>query len=74
MLNEKKLLQALGKQIKAVRLSKGLTQERLAELCDYDPTYVSLLERGQRNPPYLTICTLADRLGCSVKHLFDNLN
>jgi len=73
MLNEKKLLQVLGKQIKAVRQAKGLTQEQLAELCDFDPTYVSLLERGQRNPPFLTICNLAEKLGCSVEQLVENV-
>ena len=69
MLNEKKLLQALGKQIKFVRKDSGLTQEKLAELCDFDPTYISLLERGQRNPPFLTLCKLANKLGCTVKEL-----
>ena len=69
MLNEKKLLQALGKQIKSVRKDSGLTQEQLAELCDFDPTYISLLERGQRNPPFLTLCKLANKLGCTVKEL-----
>ena len=69
MLNEKKLLQALGKQIKSVRKDSGLTQEQLAELCDFDPTYISLLERGQRNPPFLTLCKLANKLCCTVKEL-----
>jgi len=62
MVNENRLLKALGKQIKAARKVAGLTQEQLAELCEFDPTYVSLLERGMRNPPYTTICKLANVL------------
>jgi transcriptional regulator with XRE-family HTH domain len=73
MLNEKKLLRALGTQIKAARKAKGLTQERLAELCDFDPTYVSLLERGLRNPPFMTICKLAYELDCPLKCLFEKV-
>ena len=73
MVNEKKLLRALGQQIKAARKAGGLTQETLAELCDFDPTYVSLLERGLRNPPFLTICKLADKLGWPLKKLFDDV-
>ena len=69
MADEKIALAVLGKHIRAARLAAGLTQERLAELCDFDATYVSLLERGLRNPPYLTLCNLAERLGCSVAQL-----
>jgi transcriptional regulator with XRE-family HTH domain len=69
MSNEKKLLRALGAQIKSARKSRGITQEKLAELCDFDPTYISLLETGGRNPPFLTICKLADKLGYPLERL-----
>lgn len=69
MVDEKIALAVLGKHIREARVTAGLTQERLAELCDFDSTYVSLLERGQRNPPYLTLCNLAEQLGCSVAQL-----
>ena len=72
MSSDKKLLRTLGGQIKLARKSKGLTQEQLAELCDFDPTYVSLLERGLRNPPFLTLCKLAKELRFPLKQLFDN--
>ena len=74
MINEKKLTANLGEQIKAARKSKGLTQEELAELCEYDPTYISLLERGLRNPPFLTICKLAGELGYPLKRLLDGVD
>jgi transcriptional regulator with XRE-family HTH domain len=74
MIHEKKLLRALGRQIKAARKARGVTQERLAELCGYDPTYISLLETGRRNPPFLTICKLADELDCPLKRLFEEID
>lgn len=74
MLNEKKLLISMGKQIKAARKARGFTQEQLAEASEYDPTYISLLERGERNPPFLTLCKLASELGCPLKRLFENVD
>lgn len=70
MANEKKALMTLGKQIKAARKAKALTQEKLAEACDFDATYVSLLERGLRNPPFLTLHKIAGKLKFPLKQLF----
>ena len=66
-------LRELGLHIRAARKAAGLTQEALAEKCDIDPTYVSLLERGERNPPYLTLHRLANNIGIDVKRLIGTL-
>jgi transcriptional regulator with XRE-family HTH domain len=73
MINEEKLLKSLGKQLKAARLARGITQEQLAELCDFDPTYISFIETGRRNPPFLTICKIAAELRCPLKKLFEGV-
>jgi DNA-binding XRE family transcriptional regulator len=39
-------LTALGRNLRESRRSRGLTQEKLAELADLDPTYISGIERG----------------------------
>jgi transcriptional regulator with XRE-family HTH domain len=62
-------LKRFGKALQAKRKQVGITQERLAELCDLDPTYISLLERGQRNPSLLAIANLARSLRCRVGEL-----
>ncbi len=69
MSSNEKSLQRLGKNIKDRRKECGFTQERLAELCDFDPTYISLLERGKRNPPLTTLITIAQHLDCQVSEL-----
>lgn len=46
---------ALGQAMKAYRLEKGYSQEELAFRSGLDRTYISLLERGKRNPT-LYIC------------------
>lgn len=39
-----------GSLVKKHRLAKKLSQEALAEKADVHPTYIGLLERGQRTP------------------------
>ena len=64
-----KSLLLLGKAIKQRREALGLTQERLAEQCGFDRTYISMLERGARNPSLLNLLRLADGLKTSVSQL-----
>jgi len=52
---EKKLLIQLANKIKEQRLKLNLSQEKLAQKCDFDRTYISLLERAKRNPSYLSL-------------------
>jgi len=70
--HDQKRLVALGKRIKTIRNAKKLTQEKLAELTEYDPTYLSMLERGKRNPPFLTLCRLTEEMGVPLKALFED--
>ncbi len=41
---------SFGSLVKKHRLAKRLSQEALAEKADVHPTYIGLLERGQRTP------------------------
>ncbi|NKF24389.1 helix-turn-helix transcriptional regulator [Solimonas marina] len=60
---------AFGNALRAVRGRVGLTQEALALEADFDRTYISLLERGQRQPTLQTIFELAAHLGVSPEEL-----
>lgn len=44
------VLAALGHNVRQTREIKQLTQEKLAEFARLDPTYISGIERGLRNP------------------------
>jgi len=48
-----------GKIVRLLRTQKGLSQEQLADLCDLDRTYISLIERGLRQPTLKTIFRIA---------------
>lgn len=56
-------LRRLGERIREHRHSKSLTQENLAQALDLSVAYVSLIERGGRNPPYTTVLAIARALG-----------
>ena len=62
-------LEAFGSRVQAVRASTDLSQEALAERSGFDRTYISLLERGRRNPSLLTVCRLAGGLGVEPTQL-----
>jgi len=57
------LQSAFGEELRALRHSRGLTQEKLALECGLDRTFISLLERGQRQPTLATLFALAETLG-----------
>jgi transcriptional regulator with XRE-family HTH domain len=55
----------VGRNFARLRLAKGFTQERFAELSGFTQQYVIGLERGRRNPTVVTLYHLAQALGVS---------
>jgi transcriptional regulator with XRE-family HTH domain len=64
----------LGKRIKTLREECGLSQEKFAEKCGFDRTYISLLERGKRNPSYINLLKVAEGFEISISDLLDISN
>jgi len=55
MLDKEKILKHFGNNLKEARNLKGMSQEDLALSLGFDRTYISMLERGKRNPSLFTI-------------------
>nr|ADO14693.1 C.OkrAI [Oceanobacter kriegii] len=53
---------AFGRILKQLRTAKGLSQEQLALSCGLDRTFISMLERGQRQPSLSSILSLSKSL------------
>ncbi len=52
-----------GRILQELRTERGLSQEELGFESDYHRTYISQLERGQKNPSLKAIFRLARALG-----------
>ena len=55
----------VGRNVRRIRVAKGLTQEDLAARSGFTQHYVSVLENGRRNPTIVTLYELAQALGVS---------
>lgn len=61
----------LARNLRRLRTRTGLSQEELAARAGLHRTYVSSVERGQRNISLKNIFLLARALGCDPKELID---
>ncbi len=69
MLDTSESLIILGQKVRKRREELGLSQEKLAEKCEFDRTYISLLERGKRNISFTNLLRIADGLEISAWEL-----
>lgn len=60
----------LGKRVAYLRKERHLSQLQLALLSDLAKSYLSDLERGQRNPTLEVLNRLAKGLGVTLEELF----
>lgn len=59
----------IGKRIKIKRKEMKLTQEKLSEIIDVSPSYISEIERGSSICSLATITNIADTLNTSLDYL-----
>lgn len=59
------VIEIFGKVLRGLRETNNISQEKLAEYCDLDRTYISLLERGLRQPTITTLFKLSKALNVS---------
>ncbi len=69
-----KRLRLLGSRVRTLRLASGLSQEELAARGQFDRTYISLIERGRRNPTYTNLVRLANALDISLAELIRKID
>jgi DNA-binding XRE family transcriptional regulator len=65
----RRILQALGARIRERRLERQMTQADLASSLRLSVAYVSLIERGGRNPPITTVFRIAQVLALPARDL-----
>ena len=63
-----------GANVRSLREAHDWTQDRLAEKADLDQTYISGIERGERNLTILSVSKLAKALKTSSAKLCEGID
>jgi len=59
----------LGKNLKHIRIVKGISQGDISRKLEVDKSFVSNIENGKTNPTLATITKIAKAVGVSVGEL-----
>lgn len=59
----------IGQRIKAKRVEKGLTQEKLSEAIGVGPSHMSHIESGSTVPSFEVFISILNALDCSADEL-----
>lgn len=70
---QKDLLFAFGQTVRQIRLSKDISQEKFADMCDLHRTYISDVELGKRNVSLENIGKMANALDIRISELFQEV-
>lgn len=65
-----KNLVEIGKRIRAIRKTQGLSQEQLANETALDRSYMGGIERGEHNFNIMTLIKIANALKIRIEKLF----
>jgi len=71
--DESTALTQLGRAISRRRAEARLTQEKLSDLSGLHRTYIGSVERGERNPTYTSLLSIARGLGTDLPTLLSGL-
>jgi DNA-binding Xre family transcriptional regulator len=67
-------LRLLGTAIRELRISRGISQEKLSHLCQLDRSHMGRIERGERNVSFLNIVRIARGLACKPSEIMRQAN
>lgn len=69
MVDQADIKLAFGEALRKARIRSGLSQEHLALETNLDGTFISLFERGKRQPSQTTLFALSSKLGVLLSDL-----
>lgn len=69
-MQEQDLLIKMGHKIKMIRLKKNITQNNLANRCDFEKASMSRIESGRSNPTIRTLFKISNKLEVPISEFF----
>lgn len=63
-----------GTHLRQVRTKRGISQEKLGEIAGLHRTFVSMVERGERNVTIATVEKIAQALECRMADLMPDIS
>lgn len=71
MIQKKQILIRFGRNVRAERMRRGISQEQLGEVARVHRTYIGMIERAEKNITLTNIEKIAKALGVRPGHLID---
>lgn len=68
-MNIDQLQKKIGNRIRELRESKGVSQQNLAAICNFEKANLSRLEAGRTNPTISTLYKISEALEVSLSDL-----
>ncbi len=68
-MDKSNILIQFGRNVQKLRKSKGISQEKLAEIAGLHRTYIGMIERAERNITLINIERVANALNVNCKDL-----
>ena len=65
------VLMLFGNNVRKLRKSNGLSQEKLAEMADLHRTYIGMIERAEKNITLINIEKIAAALNVKITDLLE---
>ncbi len=70
-MTEKEIYILIGKKIQNLRYEKGLTQQQVADMCEFEKASMSRIESGRTNLTLKKLFKISQSLGVDMKDLVD---
>ena len=70
-MKKEQLQKIIGNRIRVLRESKGISQQVLAAMCNFEKGNMSRIEAGRTNPTLTTLYKISQALGIKITDLVD---
>lgn len=68
-MSKKSISIKFGERVREIRISKNLSQEKLADLANLHRTYIGMVERAEKNITLVNIEKIANALNINITEL-----